>query len=91
VVGAGSTRIGFWGIRVSVVDELIRGMDQWGAVFLNLRDNKAYWVPGANVCKLSDSTNDSQYLFHDQRLAEKWEMACSFGGDTVDEVARNFI
>ena len=62
-----------------------------GGVFLNLKGNIAYWVPGPNVLKLSDSRYDQQYLFHDARLAENWEMAYSFGGDTVEEVAENFI
>src|SRR5437667_3858645 len=90
VVGAGSTKIGFWGIRIAVIEMMSR-MGQWGAVFLNLKGNIAYWVPGPNVLKLSDSRYDQQYLFHDARLAENWEMAYSFGGDTVEEVAENFI
>jgi hypothetical protein len=78
VVGASSTRIGFWGITKDIVKKAHEA-GEWGAVFIDMKGDKAYWVPGPNVVKLSDSQNDNEYLFHDDILAENRAMAYAFG------------
>jgi len=93
IVAASSTKIGFWGIQRKVVSAPELRGHEWGALFLDIRSSKCFWVDALNVTRVSDSSNTDEYLFRASVLEEKWDLAHKIDVDVRGEVelVRNFL
>ena len=93
IVAASSTEKGFWGIQKKVVSAPELKGHEWGALFLDIRSSKCFWVDAPNVTRVSDSSSADEYLFRTSMLEEKWDLVHKIDVDVKDEVelVRNFL
>lgn len=85
-----STKVGWWGILKSHVDELEKDAEKpeynlngWGAVLLHKGPRMGYWIKGENVLELIrlglvSLSGQGQYLFADKVLEKKSGLASYF-------------
>jgi hypothetical protein len=93
IVAASSTQIGFWGIQKKVVSAPELRGHEWGALFLDIRSSKCFWVDAPNVTRVSDSSSADEYLFRASVLEENQKLVHKINVDVTDEgeLARNFL
>ena len=93
IVAASSTQIGFWDIQKKVVSAPELRGHEWGALFLDIRSSKCFWVDAPNVTRVSDSSSADEYLFRASVLEENRKLVHKINVDVTDmgELARNFL